>query len=206
MNLDSHLHWEKVYGTKADDEVSWYEPSPDLSLKLVREAEAQGARSVIDIGGGTSRLVDGLLDDDLDRLAVLDLSETALERARDRLGSKAERVEWIQGDITQMTDVGRFDVWHDRALFHFITSDEGRRAYRSLLERTVTDRGWAIIATFGPQGPERCSGLEVERYDAESLAREVGSGFKLHRSELVDHTTPREKHQQFVYTVFGRAR
>jgi len=204
MDLDAEIHWQKVYGAKADDEVSWYEPRPDRSLELVHEALSQGARSVIDIGGGSSRLVDALLEDQLDRLAVLDVSETALERAAERLGPNAERIEWIQGDVTMVSDVGRFDVWHDRALYHFLITDEARGAYRSLLEHTVTDRGWAIIATFGPQGPDRCSGLAVRRYDAATLAREIGPGFDLRGSELVDHTTPHDKHQQFVYTVFRR--
>jgi len=204
VDTQGKAHWERVYGSKADDEVSWYEPSPDLSLKLVRDALAHGASSVIDIGGGTSRLVDALVGEDLDRLAVLDLSATALARAKGRLGAQADRVEWICADVAEVSDVGRFDVWHDRALFHFLTADDSRRSYRALLERTVLPGGSALIATFGPQGPERCSGLEVRRYDMVALEREIGPSFILKESQLVDHVTPAGRHQQFLYAVFSR--
>jgi hypothetical protein len=204
VEQDTKAHWEEVYGTKADDEVSWYEPSPDLSLKLVREAIAEGARSVVDIGGGSSRLVDALLDDELDRLAVLDVSETALRRGRKRLGARADRVEWIPADITEVSDIGRFDVWHDRALFHFLTSAAARETYRALAERTVGAQGVLVIATFGPEGPDRCSGLDVERHDVDRLGRELGPSFALRDSQLVDHVTPHGTHQQFLYAVFVR--
>lgn len=204
MDAEQKSHWESVYGSKADDEVSWYEARPDLSLKLIRDAIAHGARSVIDVGGGTSRLVDALLAESLDRVAVLDLSETALERAKERLGADAERVEWICADISNVADIGRFDVWHDRALLHFLTSEESRHHYRTLLERTVNPGGSAIIATFGPQGPETCSGLDVERYDVPVLEHEIGPSFVLKGSQLVDHVTPRERHQQFLYAEFSR--
>ena len=205
MTTGTETHWEKIYGRRADDEVSWYEPSPDLSLKLVREALAQGARSVIDVGGGTSRMVDALLEEELDRIAVLDVSEIALDRAKQRLGSNAGRVEWIHGDIAKLSDVGMFDVWHDRALFHFLTSAGARTHYGRLLDKTVSAKGFAIIATFGPEGPETCSGLPVERYDAVALGRELGDGFELRDSRTVDHLTPHGKHQQFMYAVFGRS-
>ena len=205
MAVEGHQHWEKVYTAKADDEVSWFEPSPDWSLRLVREAIAHGGRSVIDVGGGTSRLVDELLDVELDRLAVLDVSETALRRTQDRLGPRADKVEWIAADIRSVSDIGRFDVWHDRALFHFLIADEDRRAYRALLDRTLSSQGVAIIATFGPQGPERCSGLDVRRYDSAALGDELGSLFALREEHLVDHLTPREAHQQFLYTRFARS-
>ena len=205
MAVEGREHWEKVYTAKADDEVSWYEPSPDWSLKLVREAIAQGGRSVIDVGGGTSRLVDALLDDELDRLAVLDVSETSLRRAQERLGPRSDKVEWIEADIRTATDLGHFDVWHDRALFHFLIADEDRWAYRALLDRALSPHGVAIIATFGPQGPERCSGLDVRRYDSLALGGELGSSFTLREEHLVDHLTPHEAHQQFLYTLFARS-
>jgi SAM-dependent methyltransferase len=204
VDTEGKVHWEKVYGTKAEDEVSWYEPRPELSLQLVRSAIVHGARSVIDVGGGTSRLVDALVAEDLDRLAVLDVSETALQRAKERLGSAAQRVDWICGDVLHIEGVGRFDVWHDRALFHFLTSEDSRRSYRALLERTVDPGGFALIATFGPQGPERCSGLDVRRYDTTTLEREIGPSFVLKESHLVDHVTPQSRHQQFLYAIFSR--
>ena len=203
--MTTEAHWEKVYGTKADDDVSWYESSPDLSLKLIRETLAKGARSVIDVGGGTSRLIEALLSENLDRLAVLDLSVTALERAKERLGAGADRVEWIAGDVSGISDVGPFDVWHDRALFHFLTSDEKRKQYVKLLEKTVTSKGFVVIATFGPEGPETCSGLPVERYDAAALRGELGQAFDLREAQIVDHLTPHGRHQQFMYAVFARA-
>lgn len=201
---DGTSYWDRVYGAKADDQVSWYEGRPGMSLGLVHEAIAAGARSVIDIGGGTSHLVDTLVDDGLERLAVLDISETALDRARHRLGSRGEGVEWIAGDVTAIEEVGRFDVWHDRALFHFLTLPDQRERYRALLERTLSENGRAIVATFGPHGPDRCSGLEVDRYDANALGRQLGSTFTLQECHTVDHLTPRGIHQEFIYAVFAR--
>jgi SAM-dependent methyltransferase len=205
MDDEGKEHWETVFRTKADDDVSWFEAAPGLSLTLIRRAISSGARAIIDVGGGTSRLVDALLEEHLERMAVLDISEAALQRTKERLGSRAGNVEWIAADIRDEPDLGHFDVWHDRALFHFLTAEDDRLLYRRLLARTLGERGTAIIATFGPEGPERCSGLDVHRYDAEGLGRELGPAFALQESDIVDHVTPHGRHQQFLYAVFGRS-
>jgi len=204
MSDDRQAHWDHVYATKQDDEVSWYEPKPDHSLELVDAALSEGARSIVDIGGGTSRLVDGLIRRDLDRLAVLDVSESALARSRDRLGPLARKVEWISADVTDLDDLGVFDIWHDRAVFHFLITEEDRRRYRDLAAKTLPAGGRLIIATFGPDGPNRCSGLDVRRYDRALLSSELGAGFIPARDQIVDHQTPAGRHQQFLYAMFVR--
>lgn len=197
-------HWERIYTTRAPDEVGWYEPVPGVSLRRVGDAIEAGARSVIDIGGGASSLVDRLLDLGVPRIAVLDISSAGMEVARERLGERAGRVEWIVGDVTALEDVGRFDVWHDRAVFHFLTDPADRARYVSLAERTVNPGGVAVMATFAPDGPERCSGLPVCRYGPDQLAEQCGPGFELLDSERYVHTTPRGVEQRFVYATFRR--
>jgi SAM-dependent methyltransferase len=204
MSDDRQVHWDLVYATKQDDEVSWYEPRPEHSLELVDAALSEGARSLVDIGGGTSRLVDSLIARDLDHLAVLDVSEAALARSRDRLGPLARKVEWISADVTDLDDIGIFDIWHDRAVFHFLITEEDRRRYRDLAAKTVPAGGRLIIATFGPDGPNRCSGLDVRRYDREHLSDELGQGFHPVGTQIVDHQTPAGHHQQFLYAMFVR--
>src|SRR6266566_3589393 len=177
MTAERKAHWENVFQKRADDQLSWYEPRPEHSLELVHAAISKGARSLIEIGGGTSRLVDTLIDEPLDRIAVLDISPTALARTRDRLGSHAGEIEWLSGDVTAVDQIGTFDIWHDRAVFHFLISEADRLRYRDLVERTVPKGGYVVIATFGPQGPEKCSGLDVRRYDDHGLLEEFGSKF-----------------------------
>ena len=164
----------------------------------------EGAESVIDIGGGASSLVDELLDLGVKRVAVLDISEAGLAVSKRRLGSRARLVEWIVGDVTTVEAVGRFDVWHDRAVFHFLIDEEDRRRYVRLAERTIQPGGTAVMATFAWDGPERCSGLEVRRYDAGQLAEQCGSGFELTQSERYVHTTPSGSHQNFLFATFHR--
>jgi SAM-dependent methyltransferase len=204
MTTDRKAHWEHIYLKRADDQLSWYEVRPQHSLELVRVAVSHGARSLIDIGGGTSRLVDEVLNEGLDRIAVLDVSETALAKTRDRLGARADEIELILADVTTIDTVGRFDIWHDRAVFHFLISAEDRTRYRELVARTVPVGGYAIIATFGPKGPEQCSGLPVHRYDEAELQDELGDGFALVRSFAVDHQTPAGAEQQFLYAMLAR--
>lgn len=206
MTTDRKAHWENVFKRRADDQLSWYEPRPEHSLELVHAAISKGARSLIDIGGGTSRLVDALLGERLDRIAVLDISDTALAKTRDRLGARADEIEWICGDATEIESIGTFDIWHDRAVFHFLITDKDRRRYRVLVERTVPEGGYAIIATFGPRGPEKCSGLDVCRYNDHGLLEEFGSKFSMAHSSLVDHMTPAGRQQQFLYTMLSRRR
>jgi len=198
-------HWEGIYTSRAADEVSWYEPDPVMSRRFITQAIGEGAESVIDVGGGASRLVDHLLDVGLKRIAVLDVSESGLAVSKRRLGNRAHKVEWIVADVTTVEDVGRFDVWHDRAVFHFLTAEEDRRRYVHLAERTLRPGGTAIMATFASDGPERCSGLEVRRYDADQLAEQCGTGFALTHCERHIHTTPRGVTQSFLYSTFHRA-
>jgi SAM-dependent methyltransferase len=197
-------HWDAMYRARSTEELSWHEVAPEVSLRKVRAAVEEGARSVIDIGGGASRLVDHLLQLRLDRITVLDISETALAEAKARLGPAADRVDWIVADLTKVEDVGSFGIWHDRALFHFLTDPADRARYVMLSERAVVPGGAAIVAVFAPDGPERCSGLPVCRYGPEELSQECGPRFELTDSERYAHRTPRGAEQPFIYATFHR--
>ena len=196
--------WDWIYATRAVDAVGWYEPDPATSRTLVAEAVAAGARSIIDVGGGASSLVDHLLDLGLDRIAVLDVSEAGLAVARHRLGDRATTIEWVVGDVTDVSDVGRFDIWHDRAAFHFLLEDGARRRYVDLATRTVSIGGVAIVATFDQDGPERCSGMPIRRYEPEDIATEFGEAFRLSGSTRHLHHTPAGVPQRFQYSTLAR--
>jgi SAM-dependent methyltransferase len=197
-------HWEAVYRTKGETDVSWFQDDPRLSLELIRAfAPADGGR-MIDVGGGASVLVDRLLDLPFERIAVLDISEAALSKARSRLGERAPRVKWIVADITEAESLGTFDVWHDRAVFHFLTDAADQRKYVQLARRTVPVGGHLIIATFADDGPRRCSGLDVCRSNAKTMGTELGEGFSLVRDARETHTTPWGSSQAFFYGVFRR--
>jgi SAM-dependent methyltransferase len=197
-------HWEAVHRTKGETAVSWFQDEPRLSLELIRAfAPADGGR-LIDVGGGASVLVDRLLDLRFERIAVLDISEASLSKASSRLGERAARVKWIVADITEAESLGTFDVWHDRAVFHFLTDAADRRKYVGLARRTVPVGGHLIIATFADDGPQRCSDLEVCRYNAETMGAELGDGFSLVRDARETHTTPWGSSQAFFYGVFRR--
>jgi ubiquinone/menaquinone biosynthesis C-methylase UbiE len=201
---DLKAHWEEVYSTNGATGVSWYQGEPCLSLELIRSvAPATGGR-IIDIGGGASVLVDRLLDLVFERILVLDIAKTALEAARSRLGKRAETVEWIAADVTEIQDVGAFDVWHDRAVFHFLTDAADREKYVDLARRTVSERGHLIIASFADDGPTMCSDLDVCRYNAASMAAELGEDFSLIKAAGETHTTPWNTRQAFFYGVFRR--
>lgn len=201
---DRQAHWERVYSTKAEMGVSWYQSEPRRSLELIGGAgPARGGR-IIDIGGGASVLVDRLLELPFEEIAVLDISATALGKARARLGKRAERVRWIVGDVTEGRELGMFDVWHDRAAFHFLTEPDDRRSYAGFARRTVREGGHVIIAAFADDGPKRCSDLDVCRYNARSLSAELGEGFSLVREAREIHTTPWGAEQAFIYGAFQR--
>jgi hypothetical protein len=204
VEIDRKAHWETIYSTEGETGVSWYQTEPRLSLELIRSiAPARGGR-IIDVGGGASALVDRLLDLPFERIAVLDIAGTALCMARSRLGDRAGRVEWIEADITEARDLGTFDVWHDRAVFHFLTEAADRRGYVELARQTVVADGHLVIASFADDGPKRCSQLDVYRYHADSMATELGEGFSLVREAREMHTTPRGSPQAFFYGVFRR--
>jgi len=193
-------HWENVYRNKPFDAVSWYAPHLGESLRLIQQLSPEPTASIVDIGGGESTLVDDLLRHHYLDLSVLDISSTAIEFTRQRLGQQAHEVSWHVGDITQY-DFGskRFDLWHDRAVFHFLTDPAARQAYVDLVRRSVKPGGYVLMATFGPNGPLKCSGLDVVRYDDQSLHHEFGEGFQMIGSELTEHNTPMGTNQQFLY-------
>jgi 2-polyprenyl-3-methyl-5-hydroxy-6-metoxy-1,4-benzoquinol methylase len=199
--MNARAHWESVYRSKQDSEVSWTQPNPALSITLIKESCDRGR--IIDVGGGTSQLARHLLDAGYS-VAVLDISEAAIDRARSQLGARAAEVQWIVADVTAHPELGTFDVWHDRAVLHFLTDPADRSAYRALLEKTLPPGGHAIIATFAPDGPERCSGLEVRRYSGQELAAELGGELLLLKSLPEKHLTPNGQEQSFQYSVFRR--
>lgn len=199
------LHWEHVYETKRPDEVSWFQPQPVRSLELVHAAGVSSGAAVIDVGGGDSTLVDALLSRGFRDLTVLDVSAAALARARSRLGDRAGEVTWLEADVTRAAlPAGAYDVWHDRAVFHFLTDPEDRSRYVALAAQAVRPGGTLIVATFAPDGPTRCSGLEVARYDAEGLAREFAEGFVLTTGLTDVHRTPAGGEQRFTYAALRR--
>lgn len=197
-------HWENVYTSKSEDEVSWFQENPAPSLALIAEAGAGPRSAIIDIGGGASRLVDGLLDRGFADVTVLDLAAAALDTAKARLGERAGRAHWLVADATNWQPPRTYDVWHDRAAFHFLTEAHDRDAYLVRLRQAVKIGGHAIIATFALEGPEKCSGLPVERYDAARLAQTLGPGFKLLHSERDEHATPWGAQQRFQFSLFQR--
>ena len=202
--MDATAHWEAVYGSKADTELSWYQSDPRLSLELILDV-SHGDGRIIDVGGGSSLLVDRLLEFPFERVAILDISRVALARSKMRLAERSARVEWIESDVTATGDIGQFDVWHDRAVFHFLTDPEDRQRYVRLARRTLPVGSHLILATFAINGPTRCSGLNVCRYDSRLLAAEVEDGFTLARELTETHVTPSGKPQEFFYGVFRRS-
>jgi 2-polyprenyl-3-methyl-5-hydroxy-6-metoxy-1,4-benzoquinol methylase len=198
--VDAKTHWEKVYTTKEPEAVSWYRAHLETSLALIERAAHSRSPSIIDIGAGESTLVDDLLARGYENITVLDVSQTALDVTKKRLGALAEQIKWIVADITQaQLEPFAYDVWHDRAVFHFLTSIEQRAAYVRKVMKAVKPGGHVIVSTFGPEGPTKCSGLEVMRYDAESLHNEFGVRFRLVESSKELHKTPFGTTQQFLY-------
>lgn len=197
-------HWTQVYEDKAPTEVSWFQATPEPSLSTLDRLRLDPSAPFIDIGGGASNLVDTLLERGWQDLTVLDIAASALEVARSRLGQKAERVHWVQADITQWRPARTYAVWHDRAVFHFMTNAAQRAAYRSALENGVAKDGTVIIATFALDGPERCSGLTVQRYDPELLSDELGANFRLLEHWQQCHVTPWGSSQSFNWCIFRR--
>jgi len=196
-------HWEDVYARKREDEVSWFQPEAAVSLELVGRCGLALDAKILDVGGGASRLVDGLLDRGFEDVTVLDLSAAALAKARERLGERSQTVTWIAGDVTTFDPPARYALWHDRAVFHFLTSPADRSAYVRVLEHALAEEGHVIVGTFAPDGPERCSGLEVVRYDAPALAAALG--LRLVETLRHEHVTPGGKVQPFTFVRLVRS-
>jgi SAM-dependent methyltransferase len=197
-------HWENVYTTKGESEVSWFQDNPAPSLDLIDLAQPTSETAIVDIGGGASRLVDSLVARGFRDITVLDLSEAALSAARRRLGGDG-RVQWIVADVTRWRPTRTYDIWHDRAAFHFLTEPADRAAYIANLKKAIKPGGHVIIGTFALDGPERCSGLPVSRHDAASLAGELGDGFTLVDSRGHEHSTPWGATQRFQFSTFRRS-
>lgn len=192
-------HWDRAYHEKGPQGVSWFQPRPGVSLELIGQSGADRQSGVIDVGGGASNLVDHLLDAGYTSLAVLDVSPRAMSEAQSRLGRRAAEVQWIESDVTTFVPSRRFGVWHDRAVFHFLTEPGDRQKYVAALRQAVLPGGAAIIATFAPDGPARCSGLEVVRYDESLMCSELGPGFALQAVRREAHRTPWGAEQRFAY-------
>jgi 2-polyprenyl-3-methyl-5-hydroxy-6-metoxy-1,4-benzoquinol methylase len=198
--MDIKTHWEKVYKTKAPDTVSWYQPHLETSLSLIERTGAGLSSSIIDVGGGESTLADDLVSRGYQNVTVLDISETAINVSKQRMGEAADHVHWRVADVLAAELEPRaYDVWHDRAVFHFLTTNEQRLAYVRSVACSVRRGGHVIVSTFGPEGPQKCSGLEVMRYDADSLHDQFGARFRLVESSQELHATPQGATQQFLY-------
>ena len=202
--LERQSHWQNVYQTKGERDVSWFQDMPTISLDLIRATGVGPNASIIDIGGGVSRLADALIAEGFHSLTVLDVSEKALATSQERLGPKAANVAWIAADITEWQPGKCYDLWHDRAAFHFLTEPGDRTAYAECMRRAVRPGGHVIIGTFAPDGPERCSGLPVVRHDAASIGEVLGPSFKLIESRRSDHQTPSGAVQRFQFSRFQR--
>jgi trans-aconitate methyltransferase len=198
--MERAAHWNRVYATKTEQEVSWFEPLPAISLEMLDAAGMTRDSCVLDVGGGDSHLVDTLAARGLECLTVLDVSGAALERARTRLGTAARTTLWIEADVTREWSLPPMDIWHDRAVFHFLTTADERARYTHHLLETLKPGGSAIIATFAPDGPDHCSGLPVQRYSPEQLAGALGAAFELRDARPHVHTTPWGSTQSFQYS------
>jgi SAM-dependent methyltransferase len=196
-------HWEGFYQQQTGSEASWYQDYPQLSLLFIESAGVATDQPILDVGGGTSLLVDNLLLKGYEKLAVLDISEAAIEHSRRRLGLQADHVEWYAADVRRFDSPYRFALWHDRAVFHFLVEEADRQAYLNVLKSTLAPDGHVVLATFAPHGPEDCSGLPVERYDADMLEEVLGDEFNLIESWPEEHITPSGTVQPFIYSLFS---
>ena len=201
-DFNKKAHWEEVYSEKQSTEVSWYQQHPEKSLELINATATDTSARIIDIGGGASTLVDFLLNNGYQNLTVLDIAHSAIEQAKARLGEMANDVNWLEQDITEFSPEQPYELWHDRAVFHFLTNQEDRNRYVQTISKALKPGAHAIIATFGLDGPEKCSGLDVVRYSPETLSATFGNTFKLEQTSKEEHATPGGATQSFVYCTF----
>jgi len=202
MAMQHREHWESFYQQQTGSEASWYQDYPQLSLLFIESAGVTADQSILDVGGGTSLLVDNLLLKGYEKLTVLDISESAIDHSRKRLGLKADHVEWQVADVRIFEPPRRFALWHDRAVFHFFVDKDDRQAYLTALKAALEPNGHVVLATFAPHGPESCDGLPVRRYDASMLEEELGDDFNLIESWPEEHITPSGGVQPFIYSLF----
>ena len=202
MNVENKNHWETVYETKNPDQVSWTQEKPTTSLDFIHSFGLPKTAKIIDIGGGDSKLVDFLLDEGFENITVLDISSKALEKSQKRLGDKAKKVNWVVSDITEFEPNTTYDVWHDRATFHFLTKAEQVEKYMEIARKSVN--GFLTIGTFSENGPTKCSGLEIKQYSEEKLSAELNNWFDKIRCVTEDHTTPFDTTQNFLFCSFKR--
>jgi trans-aconitate methyltransferase len=201
---DRKTHWENIYRTRSPNNVSWFQQEPRLSLRLIHNTQLEHNKSIIDVGGGASTLVDNLIDEGFSNVAVLDVSAQALIHAKVRLADRARRVTWYEADVTGFRPPRQFDLWHDRAVFHFLTAKADREKYVEVLQQALQPAGHLIIMAFAIDGPTKCSGLEIVQYDVEKLQAELGGGFRLIETGHEVHTTPAGNEQKFAYFHFTR--
>ncbi len=203
-NFDRKKHWENIYQTKQLNEVSWFQPTPETSLSFFKELNIPTRAKIIDIGGGDSFLVDHLLDLGFEDITVLDISEAALERAKNRLGNRANKVKWVVADAANFKPTEQYDFWHDRAAFHFLTNDDEVANYVKTVGKAITPNGYLIIGTFSEQGPKKCSGIDIKQYSENSLSQLFYTGFEKLNCFTVEHQTPFNTVQQFVFCSFKK--
>ncbi|WP_363315656.1 class I SAM-dependent methyltransferase [Chryseobacterium sp. sg2396] len=206
MKIDNQAveHWNSIYENKNENEVSWYQEYPQASIEFIKELKLPLTAHIIDIGGGESRLVDALLDMGYTNITVLDISEKALQKTQNRLGEKGKLVQWVVTDITEFNPTEKYDLWHDRAVFHFLTDEENIIKYTSIAERVISQDGFLIMGTFSDKGPTKCSGLEIKQYTDKSLKDAFKDSFKQFSFQYIDHSTPFNTVQNFLFCTFQR--
>jgi 2-polyprenyl-3-methyl-5-hydroxy-6-metoxy-1,4-benzoquinol methylase len=203
-NFDRKKHWENIYQTKQLNEVSWYQPTPETSLDFIKQYNVPATAKIIDIGGGDSLLVDHLLDKGYQDISVLDISEAAIERAKTRLGERAEKVKWIIADAAKFQSTEQYDFWHDRAAFHFLTDEQEISSYLETAQRSIKPTGVLIIGTFSEQGPNICSGIKIKQYSENSMTERLKNFFEKIKCITIDHKTPFDTIQNFVFCSFRK--
>ncbi len=197
-------HWETVYSGKMSTDVSWFQPRPERSLQFVEQTAVDRDDAIIDVGGGASTLVDHLLDDGFTDITVLDVAGKPLEQSQERLGVRASQVEWVVSDVTTFRPSRTWQLWHDRAALHFLVDEQDRARYVDVLKRALQPGGHVVLATFGPEGPLKCSGLEIRRYSIDLVEELLGPGFELQSQVIENHVTPMGSNQQFLYSCWTR--
>jgi len=206
MTVSRKEYWDHVYETRSPTELSWFQPVPSRSMTMIRDTGVPTEAPIIDVGAGVSTLVDVLINSDYSNISVLEISVSAIAECRMRIGDDASRVKWLQADVLEWTPKGRYYLWHDRAVFHFMTDQAHANKYLDAMRTALVPGGYFVLATFGPEGPDRCSGFDVQRYSIEELTHLLEDNFELTSYEMEDHTTPTGNVQQFLYSTWRMTR